>query len=1317
MKDSDKSKELLVEELQDLRARLAQSTHPPDTDPPAANHYHLLMEQSPDWITTTDNQGKFLDVNAAGCQLTGYSRQELLSLSLADLMPPEDLQKQPFRFDELSTGRTVRINRRIRRKDGTFFLAEVNARMLPDGTMQGIARDITQQVHDQEALKHSEERYRSTIDAMDDLVHVVDADLRIVLANRALVEWCKQHGRDTQWQGRQPFEIFEFLDENIRQEYRQVFEKAQVVTGEYTFEVDGQLCVAETRKIPVIESGRVVRVVTVIRDITERQDARKQLQHAQEDMERLIRNIPDGVYSALPDETATAVFASEHFERWAGQRTDHAGATVCTWFDCIHPDDRQNVFDTFHQACRNKTSCTTEYRVIHRQTCRVVHLRDRAIPVLDDAGNVLRFDGIVTDITERKLAQNALKHSEEQYRSTIDAMDDLVHVVDADLRIVLANRALVNWCKQYGRDPNWQGKHPFDIFEFLGEEVRQEYRQVFEQAQVLTTEETTEIDGRLFVTETRKIPVIQSGRVVRVVTVIRNITQRKQNEQELTQHRTHLEHLVRQRTADLAAANQHLQAEVAQRHQADQALQAERRLLRTIVDNLPDSIYVKDTEGRFLFANTPCARRVHAASVDELVGKTDAHFAAFTPEQARALRQDEEHIVHTGIPMIGREQPISNDIDGRSWISITKMPWYGPDGRIAGIVGLNRDISELKRAADALRQSEEKYRTVVENADAAIFTIDRQGLYHFVNGVGARQLGHTPETVVGRTVWDLFPREHADKHMQAIHQVIDSGCGLERETVTVIQGRQRHYSMNIQPLFDAGGAIEYALGIGLDVTERKLAEQAVREKEHQYRTLVDTMSEGLAIQDADNILTYVNQSLCEITGYDRQELIGRSSRFLIAPESLPDYHEQNILRRQGLPVRYELKLSRKDGSNVTVIASIRPLFDDHNDYTGCFIVLTDISTQKHTQELLSRSEQRFRELVEFLPEAIFEVDLEGYVTLVNHRAFDLTGYGPADFDNPMKTLDLLAPKDRPQGQRAIQRLLSAPAVEAREYTLLHKNGAEVPIFVRATSVLQNGDIVGVRGVAVDLREQKQTQAQLNTFRERMTLAERLNQLGMVGATMAHRLGQPLTVMRLLLQDCLLQLQDTSSCPTVAAYIVDSLTELGSAIQVIEQFRTVARRPTSGRREPFDLAPLAQQVIRALDDAAQRAQLQLVTQDLDQLPPVVGDPNEIEQVFFILIQNAIQAVNKSRKCTLQITGRRLNGHVLLHFADDCGGIDPQHLERLFEPFFTTKPQGEGTGLGLPIVQHIVENHRGKVTVENRPGQGVTFCLTLPLAQPG
>jgi len=141
------------------------------------------------------------------------------------------------------------------------------------------------------------------------------------------------------------------------------------------------------------------------------------------------------------------------------------------------------------------------------------------------------------------------------------------------------------------------------------------------------------------------------------------------------------------------------------------------------------------------------------------------------------------------------------------------------------------------------------------------------------------------------------------------------------------------------------------------------------------------------------------------------------------------------------------------------------------------------------------------------------------------------------------------------------------------------------------------------------------------------------------------------------------------------------------------------------------------VVRVWGDAARRRNISLVLNGLEPLGELRVDERDVEQVFFSLVENAVQAADGLRDHRLSITGAARGESVELRFADDCGGIAPEHVGRVFEPFFTTKSGEEGTGLGLCIVEQALSRVRGKIQVENRLGEGVTFVVTLPCAVPG
>jgi two-component system C4-dicarboxylate transport sensor histidine kinase DctB len=255
-------------------------------------------------------------------------------------------------------------------------------------------------------------------------------------------------------------------------------------------------------------------------------------------------------------------------------------------------------------------------------------------------------------------------------------------------------------------------------------------------------------------------------------------------------------------------------------------------------------------------------------------------------------------------------------------------------------------------------------------------------------------------------------------------------------------------------------------------------------------------------------------------------------------------------------------------------------------------------------------------------------------------------------------------------------------------------------------------------IARDITAKKKAEAELSAYRCKMTRVERLASLGTFSATLAHELTQPLTVLCLSIDNCLgaLQAMSSGSVETLVEELQVARRAVEKIVFVAGQLRGFGRRNAEHILQKVDLNVVAGDAVRLLDWPARQSRITLCVQGMDRFPPVYLR-NDIEQVFFALIQNAIQAADGKTDHHLTIRGALHHGHIELRFVDDCGGISPEHLARVFDPFFTTKPNPVGTGLGLPIVQQIVQENQGQVRVENQPGAGVTFVVSLPVGCEG
>jgi signal transduction histidine kinase len=230
--------------------------------------------------------------------------------------------------------------------------------------------------------------------------------------------------------------------------------------------------------------------------------------------------------------------------------------------------------------------------------------------------------------------------------------------------------------------------------------------------------------------------------------------------------------------------------------------------------------------------------------------------------------------------------------------------------------------------------------------------------------------------------------------------------------------------------------------------------------------------------------------------------------------------------------------------------------------------------------------------------------------------------------------------------------------------------------------------------------------------ESMRHAEWLASLGMVSATLAHELLQPLSVVQLAIQDAGKKLEGVA-CPNAVRQDLQEARQACARIrELITSFRDLARRPGRPREVDVHVQRVAERTIRLLEPSAKQAKMKLGAQDLDALPGLRMPENELDQVFFALAQNAVQAADGMKDRYLLITGTPQEDRIMLQFQDNCGGIDPAYLPRIFDPFFTTKPSGKGTGLGLCIARRIVYQSGGQISVESQRGQGTTFTVTLP-----
>lgn len=254
--------------------------------------YRTLFEDSRDAIFITSVDGRFIDFNQSMLDLFGFSRDEMAAMNVADsYYKPSD--RKLFQAAMEKNGSVRDYEALLKKKDGTPMHCLLTSTAWRDNQgaiigYQGIIRDITDLKKEQAALQESESRYRSTIDSMADAIHVVDKDLKVIMINDSFKAWCRELGLPADCDGRPIFELFPFLPDKVRDEYRHVFESGEVLVTEESSRIGDRTLYTETRKIPIIEHGRVARVITVVRDITDKHMAHEEFIESCDKMRRIL---------------------------------------------------------------------------------------------------------------------------------------------------------------------------------------------------------------------------------------------------------------------------------------------------------------------------------------------------------------------------------------------------------------------------------------------------------------------------------------------------------------------------------------------------------------------------------------------------------------------------------------------------------------------------------------------------------------------------------------------------------------------------------------------------------------------------------------------------------------------------------------------------------------------------------------------------------------------------------------------------------------------------------------------------------------------
>jgi len=643
----------------------------------------------------------YLDVNARYLDLMGYSREELIGKSVVRGHAPmttEDQARLIQAVNEQKRLRDFEIN--LITKSGEPRACQVSIETIElDGVpcLLTMIHDVTERKRIEQALVEERTLLRTLIDTLPDYIFIKDTEGHFIMSNKAHALAASVVNPD-EFRGKPASDFFPpDLASRYDEDDRVVLQTGQSLLNleRLTLDAAHNPIHVSTTKVPLRDAkGKVVGVVGISRDIT----AFKHAQEALKQQESFLRQVIDANPSLIfvKDWEGKFVLVNKALAEMNGLEVEGMLGKRDVDFGMTKEGAEGFLRDDREVMTTGKTKLIAEEMTISVSTGKPHWLRTIKVPLFDEHGQATQVLGVALDITERKQAEVALQASEERYRTVTDLISDYAFSfrVNSDRSIDYEWGTIDSFTRLSGYQPEEIGStlklyHPDDaaaVSEKL--EMVKDGQPSDHECRIITK------TGEIRWVHLRRRPVWDETHqhVIRFYGVSQDITARKQVEEALQKAHDELEERVNLRTIELSQANQQLTQEIAERQKAQEALAAERNLLRTLIDNLPHEVYVKDKTAHFVIANKAVADWVEVSSPAEVIGKIDFDF--HPPELAQNFYADDMGVLETGQPILNREETVLDKTGQPVWLLTSKLPLWNSRGEVTGLVGIGLDITD-----------------------------------------------------------------------------------------------------------------------------------------------------------------------------------------------------------------------------------------------------------------------------------------------------------------------------------------------------------------------------------------------------------------------------------------------------------------------------------------------------------------------------------------------------------------------------------------------------------------------------------------------
>jgi PAS domain S-box-containing protein len=904
---------------------------------------HTLFKQAPDALAIINENHKIVEANGSFAALLGYTLDEALQLHPSDWDFEYTTQgKFPKQGSEFPIHATTRETT-FRRKDGTII--DVEASYTPAELEEGtilflVCRDITKRKQLEAALLQSEKAHRTLLENVPVSIYRTSADGRLLDANPAMI---KTFG----YSDRESFLAVKVADLYADPATDKIFFDTMVKSGEITImeaefrKKDGTTFWAEDH-VQVIrdENGERLFYEGSLIDITERRQMEDNLAKQQYLMDALLDTIPDYIY--FKDLKSRFIRTSKSHAKAFGL-SDPAQVIGKTDFDFFTEEHAHSAYEDEQNIIRTGQPLTKEEREtwLDRSDTWVIATK---MPLRNQQGEIIGTFGISKDITERRQAEIALRESEQRFQLASWATKDVIWERNLSTDTILWNdslRKLLHYSAEEIKPTVewWQEHiHPADRTKVINSIQR-----TIEQGDDFWSKEyrfRLADDSYADIFDRGYILYDEHGKPVKMIGAMSDITDRKQ---------------------------------------AEEKLEAERHLLSTLIDNLPDYVFVKDVNSHLILDNIAHRRLLGATTLEQVIGKTDFDF--FPSELAALYIADEQKIIQSGEAMINHEEPVIDRAGNQRWLLTTKVPLLDRHGVITGIVGINHDITNRKQAEIALRESEQRFQLASWATKDVIWERNLSTNTILWNDSLRKLFHYSAEEIKPTVEWwqeHIHPLDRA-KVINSIQRTLEQGDDFWSKEYRFRLADDSHADIFDRGyiLYDEHGKPVKMIGAMSDITDRKQAEEKLEAERSLLHTLIDNLQDSIFVKDVDSRIIVDNIAHQRRLGAaSLEQVIGKTDFDFFPDEFASSYYadEQQVIQSGESLVDHEEPFIDPQGNRRWLLTTKVLLRDREGNITGIVGNSRDITDRKQTEDLLKKEHADLEERTAELNVALRETE-------------------------------------------------------------------------------------------------------------------------------------------------------------------------------------------------------------------------------------------------------------------------------------------------------------------------------------------------------